>query len=158
MQFYNAMAEHLLLNRLCSFKVATKVVTSFLKRLNSLPWELQFYSWFYQLFFSPVVRRHIRLVKHLTMFIFLLRAHKTNMLEPKKRMNTKTGLIMIRMFITMITICVWKLMIVIAGQTWMTITIIKDNIVRHTTIAGAVIHGLHTFIGIILTILMVQPC
>src|SRR5690349_20281267 len=31
MQFYNAMAEHLLLNRLCSFKVATKVVTSFLK-------------------------------------------------------------------------------------------------------------------------------
>jgi hypothetical protein len=31
MQFYNAMAEHLLLNRLCSFKVATKVVTSILK-------------------------------------------------------------------------------------------------------------------------------
>jgi uncharacterized membrane protein YgcG len=33
-QFYNAMAEHLLLNRLCSFKVATKVVTSFLKPLK----------------------------------------------------------------------------------------------------------------------------
>ncbi len=33
-QFYNAMAEHLLLNRLCSFKVATKIVTSFLKPLK----------------------------------------------------------------------------------------------------------------------------